>query len=80
MERVLSDGITSSQAQCFIDLTTIREDLTYSASLPNLHASSRMRRQRSASFTASVSVPAPEAINNGSCTELSYIRHVVVKA
>jgi hypothetical protein len=82
MERVLSDGVTRSQAQCFIDQTTIREDLTYSASLLSLHglASARMRRQRSASFTASVSVPAPEAINCGSCVELSYIRHVVVKA
>ena len=37
MELVFSDGVTSSQAQCFIDLTTIREDLTYSASLPNLY-------------------------------------------
>jgi hypothetical protein len=79
VKRVLLDGVTSSQAQCFIDQTTIREDLTYSASLLSLHglASTRMRRQRSASFTASVSVPAPEAINRGSCVELSYIRHVV---
>jgi hypothetical protein len=29
MERMLSDGVTGRQAQCFIDLTTIREDLTY---------------------------------------------------
>jgi len=38
MERVLSDGVTGSQAQCFIDLTTISEDLAYSASLPSLHS------------------------------------------
>jgi len=31
-------------------------------------------------FTASVTVPAPEAMNIGPCTELTYIRHVVVKA
>jgi hypothetical protein len=30
MERVLSDGVTGSQAQCFIDPTTIREDPTNS--------------------------------------------------
>jgi hypothetical protein len=72
MERVLSDGVTRSQAQCLIDPTTIRENLTYSTSMLSLHglASSRMRRQRSASFTVSVSVPAPEAINRGSCVEL----------
>src|SRR6266850_2549444 len=37
MERVLSDGVTGGQAQCFIDLAAIREDLAYSASLPSLH-------------------------------------------
>jgi len=37
MERVLSDGVLRSQAQRFVDLTTIREDLTYSASLSSLH-------------------------------------------
>jgi len=37
VERVLSDGVTSSQAQCFINLTTIRENLAYSAPLLILH-------------------------------------------
>jgi len=78
MERMLSDGITGSETQYLIDLAAIREDLTYPASLPSLHALSPawmrrpwMRRQRPASFTASVAVPAPEVINIGSCTELS---------
>jgi hypothetical protein len=39
MERMLSDGVTRGQTQCFIDLTTIREDLAYSVSLPSLHRS-----------------------------------------
>jgi hypothetical protein len=37
IELVLSDGVTSRQAQCFIDLTTFREDLTYSTAQPNLY-------------------------------------------
>jgi hypothetical protein len=48
MERVLSDGVTSGQAQCFIDLTTIREDLTYSASLLNHVLNCRISAGRSA--------------------------------
>ena len=37
MYRVLSDCVAGSQAQCLIDLTAIREDSTYSASLSSFH-------------------------------------------
>ncbi len=57
MEGVFSNGVTGSQAQCFIDLTTIREDLTYAAPLLSLHClpppgcvARDQRRQRPASL------------------------------
>jgi len=73
---------SGGSSQGLVDLMAVSEDPVYSSFMPSLHGlpSARIRCQRLASFTVTVSAPAPEAINRGSCVELSYIRHVVVKA